>query len=374
MRILIAPGRFGDLAPNDAAAAIATGWARTAPADALESAPQSDGGAGLVAALIATVADPFTVQVPGEGSPTEVSAARLRSDGTVVIEAAVACAVLGKQDSSGLGRTLGAFADAGVPRIAVGLDSATTPLDGGRGALLGLAGETESPARPDIDPAVALDHAAERLNRTRLEVVCDEDRVLLGLQGCCAGAVETRGWSRAAAQEEERRMGEWVDAVRRSRPDPIELLTGRPRRTDRLAGAGAGGGLGYLLAVLGGRLEPGPAWVARRTDLAARAARSDLVVGATTLYDWRQLRHSVPEEVARAAGAAARPAILLSGRTEVGRRETMSLGFAGTYALRSSGMSFPGRGAGTDREDDHDVAALGALAARVARTWSPTTR
>lgn len=362
MRILIAPGRFGTLTPAVAAAALSDGWRRAAPFVEIDELPQSDGGDGLVDALTAGVADSFPLPDGGQ-------AARLHEDGTVVIEAATVCA----DDSAGLGQTLADLIDGGERRIAVGLDSSHTPVDGGRAALnvLGAPTDADPGETSPADLAALVARARRRVAGTRVEVLVDEDRVLLGLQGACAAAVDTRGWSRAQAQERERWMGEWVDAVRRAAPEPVELLTGRPRRTDRLPGAGAGGGVGFLLALLGAQLRPGPTWVAERTDLAARAARADLVVGATSVYDWRQLRHSVPESVASAAGASARPAILFTGRTEVGRRETMSLGFAGTYALQASGPPRFVADGSRESEQPDEVGAVAALAARVARTWSP---
>src|SRR5688500_5594426 len=56
MRVLVAPDRFGSTLPaTRAAAAIRDGWARAAPSDDVRVLPLSDGGPGLLAALLATV-------------------------------------------------------------------------------------------------------------------------------------------------------------------------------------------------------------------------------------------------------------------------------------------------------------------------------
>ena len=52
MRVLVAPDCYGDsLSAVEAAAAIATGWSRSRPADMFIVAPQSDGGPGFVEVL-----------------------------------------------------------------------------------------------------------------------------------------------------------------------------------------------------------------------------------------------------------------------------------------------------------------------------------
>ena len=56
MRVLIAPDSFGGtLTAVEAAKAIASGWRQRAPADELVLAPMSDGGAGFVDAVHATI-------------------------------------------------------------------------------------------------------------------------------------------------------------------------------------------------------------------------------------------------------------------------------------------------------------------------------
>ena len=59
MRVLVAPDKFaGTLTAVEAAQAIATGWARQAPADELDLAPMSDGGPGFVHVLHAALVRP----------------------------------------------------------------------------------------------------------------------------------------------------------------------------------------------------------------------------------------------------------------------------------------------------------------------------
>ena len=55
----------------------------------------------------------------------------------------------------------------------------------------------------------------------------------------------------------------------------------------------------------------------------------DLVLTGEGRFDWASLRDSVAAGAARAAGRLGRPAVVLAGQVQVGRRETMAAGVAG---------------------------------------------
>jgi glycerate kinase len=66
MRVLIAPDCYGDsLTAVEAAQAIADGWRRGRPDDALTLAPQSDGGPGFVGVLAGRLGEVRTLRVSG---------------------------------------------------------------------------------------------------------------------------------------------------------------------------------------------------------------------------------------------------------------------------------------------------------------------
>lgn len=365
MRVLIAPDRFGSLTGVEAARTIAAGWRERAPHVQVETVPQSAGGPGFLGAVEAATGGTLEmVPLAARGVPV-VSTLRqaqdtaLRqaqdtarsTDGAVYVEAAEV--VGADKDSAALGELLGRLAEGSAARVVIGVGGMRT-LDGGRGLVERLGG----------DPA----SARERIAGLEIVVAADTDRVLLGLQGACASAVQELGLSSEQAQEAERGMGEWVDQVRRTLPPPTDLLSGLPQRLDRLPGAGAGGGAAFALAALGATIRPGPELVAEVTGLAGATRGAAVAVTATTSYDWTVLQHSVAEHVARAAAATAVPAILLAHDVQVGRRETMSLGFAGSYSVLPSGRIQP---PGEVRSAHEDEQALRALARRVAGTWTP---
>lgn len=350
MRVVLAPDRFGGLSGVEAARAVRDGWIERAPHVSPVLVPQSDGGPGFLTAVEAAT-DATLELVPLSDRRSVAVLMTSTEPRTAYVEAAEV--VGGASTSEPLGALLDRLVAGGVRRTVIGVGGLRI-LDGGRGLVAALGD----------DPAAA----AARLEPLQIVVAADTDRVLLGLQGACASGVDELGLSQEEAQEAERQMGEWVDVVRRAVPPPTDLLTGAARRLERLPGVGAGGGLGFALAALGASLRSGPELMAEVSGLAEAVRGAAVVVTATTTYDWRVLQASVAEQVSRAAASCAAPAILLADEIQVGRRETMSLGFAGSYGVLPSGrMRLP-----TNRPSaSDDEVALRALAARVAGTWTP---
>ena len=51
MRVLVAPGRVGELSPPEVARIVATAWREAAPHVEIEALPQIDGGIGTASVL-----------------------------------------------------------------------------------------------------------------------------------------------------------------------------------------------------------------------------------------------------------------------------------------------------------------------------------
>ncbi len=385
MRVVIAPDRFaGTLTAAEAADAIAAGWLETAPRDDLVLLPLSDGGAGfldVVAAaldgemLAVTVDDPMRRPVPAAVLVTEQEGLR-----TAYLDVSQACGphLLGAAErdatstvSTGVGQLLEAAVGSGARRVVVGV-GAVACHDAGAGLLAALGvgpgrlgcgglGLSELTAT-DL---TGLSEAVRRFHEVDLVLATPADLPLLGLQGASAVDAESRGASPEQAQALEFAFGHFADLVRQARPERTDLLTGRPRRVDKEPGAGAGGGLGYALLLLGARRASGVDVVIEAVGLAAALASADLVVTGEGTYDWQSLGDRVVAGVARLALESAVPSIVIAGQVSVGRRERMSAGLSGTYAVAdrpeqvAAALADP---AGT----------LQARAARVASTWSPS--
>ena len=385
MRVLIAPDSFGStLGPVQAATAMGEGWRAGAPHDEVELLPLSDGGPGFLDVLsralggttvATTVSDPLGREVPAAVLVVERAGRR-----TAYVEASQATGLhlLGADERDpaltstwGVGRLVEAALEEGADRIVLGVGGGATN-DAGAGMLAALgAGPASALARGGLalaqaphDALIGLPAVVDRLAGVDLVLATDEETPLLGLQGTSAVEARRKGASADQAQALESAIGHFTDLLNRTVRPPVELLSGMPRRLDREVGAGAAGGLGYAVLALGGRRVSAIAEVLRECGFGVAAARSDLVVTGAGRVDWSTMRGSVVAGVAAATLETGRPTVLVAGECLVGRRETMSLGLAGTYAVADTS-------GGIEAMVADPVQTLAARTARVARTWSP---
>lgn len=398
MRVLFAPDRFaGLLTAGQTAAAMAEGWARGAPHDDLTALPLGDGGPGLIDVLagglahvgaedldqvVTTTSDPLGRTVPAtllrvhlpNGGPTAFIDAAEATGGHLVPAREINA---GATTSAGIATLIRQTLDLDVRRIVVGMGPGVA-FDGGAGLLAGL-GVTASGAPLDqgglaladvtaID-GESLDAARALLADVELDLVTDEDLPLLGFHGVHAIRSADAGVATETGQALESAVGHFANLLGRAERgnrggDRRDLLTGKPIRPGQQPGAGAGGGAGHAVLALGGRRLPGAATVAALVGLSDALERHDLVVTGNAHFDWESLRSGVIPHVAAGALSGATPAVVVAGECLVGRREAMSLGLSGTYAL----AELP-----TEREQllTDPVRVLEERMARLARTWSP---
>jgi glycerate kinase len=352
VRVVLTSDSYAAADPAAATAQLVDGWRSSAPHDELVALPSSAGGPGMLAAVRAALGGE-PLPGPGAGLLTGTDDAR-----TAWIEAAD-CPGPG---STGVGRSLAAAVSAGARRVVVGLGGTGVP-DAGAGlfAGLGLPVPTELGAMAGLTASDlgALVGLRRRLARVELVGAYDEDRPLLGLAGVGASVVDRGPGGRARAQTLERAFGGWAAAVTAALADelPADLLaTGHQTPSQRLTGApgaGAGGGLGFALAALGGRLLPGAAVLADAVDLDAVLATADLAVVGVPRLDWDSASSGVVGHLAARALELGVPVVVLTDESLVGRRDLSGVGLVGSYVTEP----------GPDR--------LHALARRVARTWSP---
>ncbi len=387
MHVLIAPDSFtGTLTATQAAEAMAAGWRRSAPDDLLTLLPLSDGGPGFLDVLsnalegaetvAVTVADPLGREVPAAVLVDEGPGGRR----TAYVESAQAAGLhllaADERDPTltstlGVGQLLDAAVAEGAERVVVGLGGSGTN-DAGAGLLAGLgAGDPSRLAVGglalgdlDGDALPGLESVRSRLGDVELVIATDVDAPLLGFQGASAVYAAQKGAGPEQSQELERALGRFVELVGASVPPGTDLLTGRPRRLERQPGAGAAGGLGYGLMLLGGHRVSGVELVLEAVGFETVLAAADLVLTGEGTFDWQSLRGKVVAGVATAALGHATPTVVLAGQAHVGRREAMTLGVSGCYAVAGS----PDEVAAAHADP---VGTLTDRAARVAATWSP---
>lgn len=384
MRVLVAPDRFtGTLSAGQAAEAMAEGWRRGPARDEPTLMPLSDGGPGFLdvlssalggAMVSAIVADPLGRPVPAAILIVESGGSR-----TAYIESAQACGLYllaaGERNpmvtsTYGVGQLIEVAVAQGARRVVVGLGGSGTN-DGGAGMLAALgAGDPDAlsgggATLKDLgdDALHGLTRVRERLRAVELILASDVDSPLLGLHGASAVFGPQKGATPVMAQELESALGRFTDVVRRAAPPAGDLLTGKERRLDWEQGAGAAGGLGYGLLLLGGRRVSGVQAVLEAVGFDALVQANDVIVTGEGTFDWQSLRGSVVAGVAEAALARGKPTVVIAGQTLVGRRDSMALGISATYAVAET----PGEVAAALADP---AGTLSARTERVAATWS----
>lgn len=368
MRVLVAPDKFaGTLTATEAARAIADGWQAARPRDELDLAPLADGGPGFVVAMHAALGGDVSQHEVAGPLGDRVPAPILRVGHRAYLESAAACGLAllpderrdpGRATTYGVGELLLAAAGSGAREIVVGLGGSASN-DGGAGMLAALGAEPA--AGLAAGGAVLVELASVDLTAAQSRLVAvgaalvaatDVDNPLLGPRGATAVYGPQKGASRAQVDQLERALAHWVELS-----GPGAALANRP-------GAGAAGGLGYGLFVLGAARVAGIQLVTDAARIAERAARADLVVTGEGSFDWQSLRGKVVSGVAWISQRAARPCVVLAGQVAVGRREIASVGVDAAYSISELAGSPEAAITGAA---DH----LSALAARVARSWSP---
>ncbi len=190
--------------------------------------------------------------------------------------------------------------------------------------------------------------ARERLAGVTLIAASDVDSPLTGL----FGATKTFGPQKGL---DEGRIA-LVDGLLE------QLAVATDRRLSLEKGAGAAGGLGFALMLLGATREPGIDLVAAAVDLEARARAADVVVTGEGAFDFSSRSGKVPYGVAEISARALRPCLALAGQVLVGSREMRALGVEAAYSLVEL--------VGEERALGQPAQALSELSERVARTWS----
>ncbi len=363
MHVVFAPDKFaGTLTAVEAAEAMSSGWAGRAPDDVLVQVPMSDGGPGFVDVLhVALGGELQAVTVTGPyGEPTP--AAILRVGDTSYVESAQAVGLHltppenrepERATTRGLGELLGLAVDAGATRVVLGLGGSATN-DGGAGLLSALGATAEGGSLEEGPTGLAdltsvdLGGPRRRVEGVELVIASDVDNPLLGING----ATKIYGPQKGLPEERHVTVDGWLQRF-------AEVTD---RKLAATKGAGAAGGLGFALLLLGGTRSPGVDMVMEAVGLAEKVRDADLVVTGEGAFDFSSGSGKVPYGVAEVAAQALVPCIALAGQVLIGSREMRTLGVESAYSVVDL--------VGEERALGAPAEALAELASRTARTWS----
>ncbi|MDE3097345.1 MAG: glycerate kinase, partial [Chloroflexota bacterium] len=319
---LVAPQEFkGSLTAGEAARAIAAGVRDAAPGAETVLAPMSDGGAGLVDALLAARGGERETTAAHDPLMRPVAARwALLPGGTAAVEMAAASGLVLLTDDErdplvattyGTGELVRAALDRGCGEIIVGVGGSAT-VDGGAGALQALGARLLDATGEEVAPGGAalarmaridLSGVDRRLGSTRLRVASDVTNRLCGPGGAAAVFGPQKGASAADVAALDGALAHFAAVV--ARELGIDLLS--------LAGGGAAGGLAAGLRVLGATVEPGFGLVAAAVGLEALVARADIVVTGEGRLDAQTSYGKTASGVAAMARAHGKRVLAVAG-------------------------------------------------------------
>jgi glycerate kinase len=347
MHVLVAPQEFkGSMTAIQAARAIADGVRRAVPDATVDEAPVSDGGAGLVDALLAalggerrrtTVHDPLMRPVTASWA--------LLPDATAVIEMAAASGlVLLKDDERdpltattfGTGELIVAALNAGCSEIIVGVGGSAT-VDAGAGAMQALGARLLDASGRDLGKggaSLAYLHQIDltgidtRVAETAIRVASDVRNPLCGPEGAAAVFGPQKGASPDDVRTLEAALQNFAMVVRRD--FALDLNT--------IEATGAAGGLGAGLIVAAGvSIEAGFPVVANAIGLRRRIELADLVITGEGRLDSQTAYGKAAGGVAAMARECGKNVVAVAG--SIGDYDASYRMFDAVVASTPDGMS-----------------------------------
>jgi glycerate kinase len=335
--VVIAPDSFkGSLSAEQVAQAIASGIQRARPDATVRICPMADGGEGTLDAMLTSGGERRKLSVRGAAGPVREALTGLLADGSAIIETAEIVGItdpvgmgvpVEARSTRGMGEAIRALLDAGVRRFFVALGGSSTN-DGGAGLLAGLglklfdAQDKELDATPEQLARVArldVSQLDARLADTQFVGMSDVDNPLTGDHGATAVFGPQKGVKPEQVAP--------IDAALARFADLLEAALGRTARDQ--PGAGAAGGLGFALHMLGAQFEPGAETVARQIGL--DAALEGAITGEGR-SDVQTLHGKAPFIACRHAQAAGVPATLLSGAVDSAALPRLAEYFSGCFS------------------------------------------
>lgn len=314
--ILVAPTAFKGTLSAAAVAEAATRGARHSQQFDVLQLPVSDGGPGLIDALLhARGGSVHTVTVTGPLG--ERTAARvLAREQTAVVESADACGIHLmrpeqldplRTSTFGVGELV-LQAAAYSEHVLVGVGgSATVDAGLGMAEALGfrLLDQNDQPVprggRGVLDLA-RIEHTTTRL--PRVTVLTDVDNRLCGANG----AAQVFGPQKGASPEVVERLDAGLERVAKIMQRDLGVDVAGT------VGGGAGGGLAAgLRAFAGATLTSGSAWVLEQLDFDRELARAAVVVTGEGAYDAQSSMGKITGEIIARAGRRGVPVLLIAG-------------------------------------------------------------
>ena len=338
--VVIAPDSFkGSLSAEQVAQAIATGVTRARPDATVRICPMADGGEGTLDAMLTGGGERRVLTVRGAAGPVREAATGLLADGSAIVETAEIVGItdpvgmgvpVEARSSRGMGEAIRALLDASVRRFFVALGGSSTN-DGGAGLLAGLGVKLFDADDKELEPTPEQLARVARVDVSQLDArladasfvgMSDVDNPLTGEHGATAVFGPQKGVQPGQIAGVDAALARFADLI-----EPALQRTAR-----NLPGAGAAGGLGFALHMLGAQFEPGAETVARLIGLDAALAGADWLITGEGRSDVQTLHGKAPFIACGHASALGVPATLLSGAVDSAALPRLSKHFNGCFS------------------------------------------
>ena len=350
MKIILAPDSFkGSLSADGVCAALELGLRRVFPnaTDAeIVKRPMADGGEGTLDAIVAALAGTGARRKQAlvrnaAGQSAEAGYALIRSGiyEAAVIEVAQIVGIedahnlavpVGERSTYGVGELVRLLLAEGIRHFFIGLGGTSTN-DGGAGLLAALGVKFTGTFRREIEPTpiglaklISVDVTAldPRLAECEITLLSDVNNGLIGERGATAIFGPQKG---VAAADVAR-----VDSVIEAYAERLEAALQRSAKDK--PGAGAAGGLGYALQLVGAKFESGAQTVARLIGLAEACKGADWLITGEGRSDAQTLLGKTPfaaAKIAREHGNKTLKATLISGGVDATALAELNTAFNG---------------------------------------------
>lgn len=205
--------------------------------------------------------------------------------------------------------------------------------DCGLGFLAGLLGADDSTVQGS-SLGEALTRAEELVRETGVDLVCAAStaRPLLGLDSVLAVGPDLQ-----PIRRQERALTALLTRAFAHRPlHRRPLLAGPDTHPARARGSGAGGGVGGVIAAIGGRIVPTGELLAQLTPLADALDGANLLIVAEPELSLPLLSESTLDSVTGAAALRALPVVGVTPRSSLSHFERAQWGLHGVFETKGS--------------------------------------
>lgn len=341
LNILVAPDSFkGSLTADVAAGHIARGIVRALPRSRVTQMPIADGGEGSAQAIAAALGGGWSEVSVTDANGKAVQMPYAQCEGPQIGTFAVfdVAAVVGLPDAvlppqerttRGVGQAIRALHGRGYRTIVVGLGGSST-MDAGAGMLsevaLSLSTGDERPLFPTYRSLPEIAHVSRRedsawLDEIRLIALSDVSSPLTGPAGASHVFGRQKGFLKL--DEADRVVSAFAALCEAS----------LSQHAAHLPGAGAAGGLGFGLMLMGAQVVPGAQFILEAAGLSRSIDVYDWVIAGEGKSDGQTVLGKGPALLAKLARGNGVPVSLLSGAVET--TEELDEAFDGCFSIMS---------------------------------------